>query len=249
MQAMSACPTGSIRTERPLEQARHAARSFPIPALDADERPVPDVFYNGFASKDTFGALSWLVVTPHGNVMFDCPRFFEPLASNIDAMGGIKYIVLSHRDDVAGHERWAERFSAERVIHGKECSQHQGTDKCEIKLGNDAEGYQVVPGVRILLVPGHTEGSIAMLHEESKSLFTGDHLGYSEGVQGLSGFPRYCRFSWDVQLENIGRLKDVEFLHGFPGHGRPFHFKDADERKEQLGKAVENLKNVNAYAY
>ena len=39
------------------------------------------------------------------------------------------------------------------VIYGKECNQYHGTDKSEIKLGDDAEGYQVVQAVSILIVP------------------------------------------------------------------------------------------------
>jgi hypothetical protein len=37
--------------------------------------------------------------------MVDSPRFFEPLAKKIEAMGGIKYMYLTHVDDVADHAR------------------------------------------------------------------------------------------------------------------------------------------------
>ena len=42
-------------------------------------------------------------------------------------MGGAKYMVLSHKDDVADHARWAEELGLERIIHKTEVTQRQGT--------------------------------------------------------------------------------------------------------------------------
>ena len=83
MKALSTCPTGSIRTEQPVEDVRRVAGPFPIPAVDESEGAVKKVFMY------TLGALSRLVVTPDCNVIFDYPRLFDPRASNIEAMVGI----------------------------------------------------------------------------------------------------------------------------------------------------------------
>ena len=40
-----------------------------------------------------------------GNVMIDTPRFNERLAQAIEREGRLKYIILTHKDDVADHER------------------------------------------------------------------------------------------------------------------------------------------------
>ncbi len=44
------------------------------------------------------------------------------------ALGGVKYIFLTHRDDVADHDSWAAEFGAERIIHASECNSQQGTE-------------------------------------------------------------------------------------------------------------------------
>ena len=43
-------------------------------------------------------------------------------------MGGVKYIFMTHRDDVAQHAKWAEALKAERIMHVKETNEQQGTE-------------------------------------------------------------------------------------------------------------------------
>lgn len=53
-----------------------------------------------------------------GNIMIDTPRFNERLARSIESMGSLQYIILTHKDDVADHEKWKARFPhVQRVIH------------------------------------------------------------------------------------------------------------------------------------
>lgn len=252
LRALLACPTGSIRTETPIELMRQAASSFPLSVTGTlSATPVPDVFYNGFSSRDSFGCASWLLIHPDRNpyaIMFDCPRFFRPLAEAIkktaEPVGGVKYIVLSHRDDVAWHAEWAAALGAERVIHSEECTESQGTDKCEVKLSDGDFPYKLADGAELLHMPGHSVGSITLLHSPSQSLFTGDHLAYCPRLQNLAASTMYCKQSWKLQIESVEKLKDVPFLHGWPGHGRHFHFMDEQERQRKIGEAVEFMRGL-----
>lgn len=54
---------------------------------------------------ESYGATSYLIVRPGGNVMVDTPRFNERLAKAIEQLGDLKYIVLTHKDNVADHEK------------------------------------------------------------------------------------------------------------------------------------------------
>ena len=46
------------------------------------------------------------------------PRYSSRLADRIEALGGLRWMLLTHMDDVADHEAWAERFpGVERVMH------------------------------------------------------------------------------------------------------------------------------------
>ena len=240
MRAAVSCPTGSIRTEQPDSLSKEATKSFPLPT------GVPGIYFNGYSSRHTFGASSWLATSDDFAIMFDCPRYNEKLATAIEettaAIGGVKYLVISHSDDVYGHEKWAKRLSISRVIHAKEISKHQGTDACELPLTDEQFPYQLAPGFELIHVPGHSRGSIALLHHPSASLFTGDHL--ASGVTNeLTGFPRYNFYSWQVQIESVLKLKDVPFRHIWPGHGRQTHFASENEKNAAIVDAVERMKH------
>ena len=71
LMALVACPTSSIGTA-PKLAAGDAARAFPEPLGD-------DVFYCGYAAEASFGASSYLVRRPEGNVLVDSPRAARPL--------------------------------------------------------------------------------------------------------------------------------------------------------------------------
>ena len=61
--------------------------------------PVPEcpgVYHCGFHSEKSYGATSYLIKREEGNIMMDCPRFNPKLAKNIEALGGVSTIVLSH---------------------------------------------------------------------------------------------------------------------------------------------------------
>ena len=51
-----------------------------------------------------------------------------PLQSAVlQALGGAKYMFLTHRDDVADHARWAKELGLQRIIHSTEANRSQGT--------------------------------------------------------------------------------------------------------------------------
>jgi glyoxylase-like metal-dependent hydrolase (beta-lactamase superfamily II)/ferredoxin len=243
--AAVACPTGAIRTEKPSPETREARSMFPLAVND--ERSV---FYLGYTSEGSFAASSWLLLTPTSCIMIDVPRFNSGLAKSIERLlesrgrvPTVDYIVLSHRDDVDGHELWAKRFpTSKRVIHKSECNSLQRTDQCEVKLEFDkaptGDRVELTDGVSVIHVPGHTEGSIAVLDRASQSLFTGDHLFYSTRVNALFGSTIYIRHSWRVQQESVAKLAEEPFLSIYPGHGRMHSFSSAHDRRESIAATV-----------
>ena len=89
--ALQACPVAAIETERSLRQTTPVDG---FPAL-IKEHPQGKVYYCGWASRRSFGACSWLITRPSGNVMVDVPRWSAPLARWIKALGGLRSIVLT----------------------------------------------------------------------------------------------------------------------------------------------------------
>ncbi|MGE5735851.1 MAG: 4Fe-4S domain-containing protein, partial [Acidobacteriota bacterium] len=91
--ALLACPTGSIGT---LTKNSIADVVSDYPLLLEN-----NVYYCGFNSPKSFGGNSYFVQHPDGNWLIDSPRFTQPLLSALEKLGGLRYIFLTHRDDVA----------------------------------------------------------------------------------------------------------------------------------------------------
>ena len=73
-----------------LKEEQH---SFPLP-IDAS---IPGVYHCGYHSRKSFGAASYFIQRPGGNILVDSPRFCETLASKLESLGGVRYIILTHR--------------------------------------------------------------------------------------------------------------------------------------------------------
>ena len=211
--ARQACPVAAIETDiRPAQPpVLHG-----FPAL-IHSHPAGDVHYCGWASRQSFGACSWLITRADGNVMIDVPRWSAPLARRIKALGGLHCIVLTHRDDVAGHDRWAKAFACKRWIHRADAV---AAPEAECQLMGD-ESVEIAPDLTLIPVPGHTAGSVCALLGDCRSvLFSGDHLWWNSDVKAVVASRHYCWWDFDAQLGSVRRLLDLDVALLLPGHGR-----------------------------
>jgi glyoxylase-like metal-dependent hydrolase (beta-lactamase superfamily II)/ferredoxin len=228
--ALVTCPTASIGTVSPAAAAEAVAA---LPEAIEDE-----VYFCGFASADSYGASSYLIRRPDGNVLVDSPRAAEPLMRRIEDMGGVRWLFLTHADDVADHRRWHERFGCMRVMH--EADIGRGTRDVEQPL----RGTDPIPLADDLLavpVPGHTAGSTALLHRDT-FLFTGDHLWWSPNHHRLHASRGVCWYSWPEQLHSLGTLRERRFTWVLPGHGRRYRAASPDAMQAELDRALTALK-------
>jgi hypothetical protein len=49
-------------------------------------------------------------------VLVDSPRFTPPLVKQIEAMGGVHYLYLTHRDDVADQQKFHDHLVIGRLM-------------------------------------------------------------------------------------------------------------------------------------
>jgi glyoxylase-like metal-dependent hydrolase (beta-lactamase superfamily II)/ferredoxin len=204
--ALVACPTGSIGTRSKVD-ARAAAASYP-------ELIEENVYFCGYASPNSYGASSYLITRPEGNVLIDSPRFARTLVRRIDEMGGVSLMLFSHRDDVADHEKIHEHFGCPRVIHQADA---RGINSERLLEGE--EPVVLEKDILAIPVPGHTRGHVVYLYR-NKFLFTGDHLAWSDNRRGLTAFRDVAWYSWREQTRSMKRLLDFRFEWVLPGHGR-----------------------------
>jgi glyoxylase-like metal-dependent hydrolase (beta-lactamase superfamily II)/ferredoxin len=231
LMALVACPTASIGTTE-HHDAHIGIDAFPVQVAD-------NVYFCGFTAESSFGAWSYLIVRPEregGNVLIDSPRFATQLVNRIETMGGVRTMFLTHRDDVADHARFAERFGCERVMHADDGAARFGVER--ILQGGDA--VELDRDLIAIPVPGHTRGHTVLLYRR-KYLFSGDHLAWSPNRNALIAFRSACWYSWAEQIKSMEKLTRYEFEWVLPGHGR-IHHADRNEMKTRLQHCVEWMK-------
>jgi glyoxylase-like metal-dependent hydrolase (beta-lactamase superfamily II)/ferredoxin len=227
MQALLSCPTHSIATVEKPRDIQQAQRSLPIPITDS-------VFHCGYHSEDSYGAASYFIQRPEGNVLVDSPRFAPPLVKRLEELGGVKYMYLTHRDDVADHAKFQQHFGCDRILHADDIT----TDTRDVERpirGN--EPFKLADDLEIIPVPGHSRGHTVLLYD-NRVLFTGDHLAWSVRLNQLYAFRAYCWYSWPLQIQSMKRLLDYSFEWVLPGHGRRFQ-ADAQTMRRMLEQCID----------
>lgn len=228
--ALVACPTSSIGTTR-KDDIGAASAAFP-------ERIDGDVFYCGYASEASFGASSYLLLRPQGNVLVDSPRAAKPLLRRIAELGGVRTMVLTHRDDVADHEIFHRELGCDRVMHAADV----GGDTRGVEVQIDGrDPIAIGEGLTIVPVPGHTRGSVALLAHD-RYLFSGDHLWASDDERHLDASRGVCWYSWAEQTRSMQRLLDHGFEWVLPGHGRRFRAASAAAMRAEVEALVRRMK-------
>jgi ferredoxin len=157
LMALVACPTGSIGTTE-----RHDAHI----GIDAFPMLISEnVYFCGFTAEASFGGWSYLITRPAslgGNVLIDSPRFASQLVKQVDKMGGVAKMLLTHKDDIAAHDSFHDRFGSFRTMHKDDGAQRLGIEQIiagdqPVELGDD---LIAIP------TPGHTRGHVVYLYKQ-----------------------------------------------------------------------------------
>jgi len=229
--AALACPTQSIGT---------TSRRRPPPGVFPWQL-TGGVYLCGSNDVSSFGAHSYLVVREGGNLLVDSPRYTGRLVDPIAELGGVAHVLLSHRDDVADADRYADRFGARVWIH--EADADAAPYATDILCGDEI--VAVAAGVRAIPVPGHTRGSV-VFEDDQGHLFTGDSLAWNQKREGLDVFGSATWYSWNALTESMARLAEIgRFSWVLPGHGKWGH-AEAEEMTRQLGHLAENMRRHSA---
>ena len=227
-QALLACPTGSIGNTGD-NQAKEVMQDFPLLVDDS-------IYYCGFNSPKSYGGNSYLIRKPGGNWLIDSPKFLPHLVQKFHAMGGLSYIFLTHRDDVAEAAAYAKEFGAQRIIHKDDVSAEPASEiviegQADTRFGDD---------MVIITTPGHTAGHCVLLYK-NKYLFTGDHLAWDRDIEALVAWPEVCWYDWEQQKNSLRKLALYEFSWILPGHGQGVAVT-AEAMKSELNILLEWLK-------
>lgn len=214
--AVLVCPTASIGTETLQPQP---------PGL-FPQALAPGIYRCGYNARASFGAHSYFVERPSGNLLVDSPRFVSKLVKRFEEAGGLTEIMLTHRDDVAEAERFMHHFAARVWIHQDD--REAAPFATNILTG--VEPQAIHPGLLAIPVPGHTHGSAVYLLEDTY-LFTGDSLAWSFARNDLQAFRDACWYSWEAQTQSLERQAAHRFEWVLAGHGGSVHLPAAQMRR------------------
>jgi glyoxylase-like metal-dependent hydrolase (beta-lactamase superfamily II) len=156
----------------------------------------------------------------------------------IERMGGVTLMFLSHRDDIADHARFAAHFKCPRVMHDGDGAsrlgiEHVTSGESPIRLDDELVSIPT---------PGHTRGHQVLLYRD-EVLFTGDHLAWSPNRETLVAFRDVCWYSWAEQTRSMDKLLAYRFEWVLPGHGR-IHHAPADEMHSHLARCAASMKRT-----
>ena len=228
MMALVACPTGSIGSVD-KHDAHIGIDAFPLHLSE-------DVYFCGFTSEDSFGGWSYLIKRPGVNVLVDSPRFASQLVRRIAEMGGVDRMLLTHKDDIAAHNSFHERFGVTRTMHRDDGAARLGIE-------NVIEGEEPLElGDELVAIPtpGHTRGHVVFLYKE-KFLFTGDHLAWSPTRETLTAFRSVAWYSWPEQIRSMQKLLAYDFEWVLPGHG-DIHHDSVGNMRQHLERCIDWMK-------
>ena len=226
-QALLACPVGSIGTQRSDKtRLQQAMSSFPL-LIEGG------VLYCGFNSEKSFGANSYFIRHSDGNWLVDSPRYVKHLVNALEHMGGLRYIFLTHEDDVADAARYAARFGATRIIHRADAEAMPDAEW----IVDGSDSIPLTPQFNLIPVPGHTPGSSALLYDQ-RFLFTGDHLWWDPETRSLQA-PQRLVWRSRAMVQSLEKLLGDQFEWVLPGHGDRIKLTP-EEMRNQLRLLVDH---------
>ena len=128
-------------------------------------------------------------------------------------------------------------FGCERILAERDVD--AGTAGVERKVPGD-DPVRLDHDLTIVPVPGHTRGSVALLHRD-RHLFTGDHVWWEPDEGRLHASRGVCWYSWPAQTRSMQRLADLSFEWILPGHGRRWHAPSREAMRAELRALAERM--------
>lgn len=197
----------------------------------------PDIYWIEVYDPQTYHAQSYLLVHPEGNILIDVPAYRKEVIRALQERGGVRYIFITHKDDIGSAGTFQEFFHARIILHRSEA--HYVRDgQVDIAFDGDLSLY---PDVVIVHLPGHTPGSAALLDLRAPAaLFCGDAINVKDTHELF--VPRHP-FDFDARLKRITLRKLLQYpfelvLPAHPAHPGLYLPAGGRQHLEQLLRRI-----------
>lgn len=155
-----------------------------------------------------------------------------------DHIGGVTELVNNSLAKVAAHKDDIPYITQEKVIkgayHNMMIEEHRvmkqfncNIEQVDIVL-NDGDTIDILGGLQVISVPGHTPGSIALYQANKKIMFFGDVIR-NNPKRGLTiGVPEKFNFDTKQTITDARKLLSYPIEYALFSHGNPI-FEDVDQ--------------------
>lgn len=141
----------------------------------------------------------------------------------VDDRGGVDRLFISHHhgDHVGNVDRVVERYDPELYLPEDEPLDDvdfAGADVTEV-----SDGDELVDGITVISIPGHTRGIAGLYLEEKATLLASDMLDGADRRGLPAGYllPPPAQYNWDSERAEVGlsRLQDLDIETAVVTHG------------------------------
>lgn len=169
---------------------------------------------------------AYAITAGDGVILIDCgfsPADVPSIESAVEQLGrtpaDIEAVVLthSHKDHVGALAAMRERVPFRVIAHELEAD--RVTETSGVPVDELVTNGSEIGGLRVIHVPGHTPGHIALYADEQRALFVGDAI-FSGGGH-LMPSPPYLAVDPDQAVASAELLARLPWTvdHLFPAHG------------------------------
>lgn len=164
---------------------------------------LPGIF--AFApNRDTLGATSYFIVDKIGNILLDCPAWNETNQEFIQAQGGVKSLIITHRGSIG-----KKVIEMQKALNCQVIMQEQESYLLpEVEVISFADKMSLGENSELIWTCGHSPGSSCLYAPQHGGvLFTGRHL-LPKSPSEIVPLRTAKTFHWKRQLNSIQALCD-----------------------------------------
>lgn len=147
-------------------------------------------------------------------LLFDIPTYSQSVKKFLQSFDKPCAALLSHGScGISDGAKWQNEINLKVYLQKNDANHPWLNMNPDIMFDIDPELHGEV---EIIWTPGHSAGSVVLLHKTSKSLFTGDTV---EGDNGeIHNFIGAADYDNELRLKSVQNLMKYEFVNVLPFH-------------------------------
>jgi glyoxylase-like metal-dependent hydrolase (beta-lactamase superfamily II) len=143
--------------------------------FNAFRKITPGLFGLWTMPRLAIGQRALLVITPSGNILWDCITFLDSATIDIvRLLGGLKAIAISHPHFYSAISTWGRTFECPVLVHSADEQWVVDADPC-VELW-EGDTRDILPGITLHQLGGHFPGSTVLHWADRRIMLTGDTL-------------------------------------------------------------------------